>query len=101
MDADIPANVRIYSFGGTQHGPAGFPPSKGISDNYANFGDYRPFLRGLLVALDDWVREERRRRPASIRASPTGRWCPGRRQATGFPKIPGVRFPDGDSAAVA
>jgi hypothetical protein len=27
-DAEIPDNVRIYSFGGTQHGPAPFPPTK-------------------------------------------------------------------------
>ena len=53
----FPCNVRIYSFGGTQHGPAAFPPSQGNSDNFPNFADYRPFLRGLLVALDDWVRE--------------------------------------------
>ena len=38
-DADIPDNVRIYSFGGTQHGPAPFPPSKAATDNYDNFGD--------------------------------------------------------------
>jgi hypothetical protein len=93
VDADIPDNVRIYSFRGTQHGPAAFPPSKGISDNYTNFADYRPLLRGLLVTLDDWVREGKSP-PLSIYprlkyktlVAPT-------REATGFPKIPGVRFP--------
>jgi len=92
-DADIPANVRIYSFGGTQHGPAGFPPSRGISDNYMNFGDYRPLLRGLLVALDDWVREGNAP-PASVYPRLSERtlvaWT---QEATGFPKIGGVRFP--------
>ena len=29
-DADIPDNVRIYSFGGTQHGPAAFPPLRSV-----------------------------------------------------------------------
>jgi hypothetical protein len=93
-DADIPANVRIYSFGGTQHGPAAFPPAKGISDNYTNFADYRPFLRGLLIALDDWVRDNKVP-PASIYPRLEDRalvsWT---REATGFPKISGVRFPE-------
>ena len=92
-DADIPDNVRIYGFGGTQHGPAAFPPSKGNSDNYANFADYRPFLRALLVALDEWVRDDKAP-PASVYPRFEERtlvtWT---REATGFPKIPGVRFP--------
>jgi hypothetical protein len=93
QDAEIPANVRIYSFGGTQHGPASFPPAKGISDNYANFGDYRPLLRGLLVALDEWVRTGKEP-PASVYPRLADKtlvnWT---QEATGFPKIPGVRFP--------
>jgi hypothetical protein len=92
-DADIPDNVRIYSFGGTQHGPAAFPPVKGVSDNYTNFADYRPFLRGLLLALDEWVRTGKAP-PASIYPRLSDRtladWT---QEATAFPKIPGVRFP--------
>jgi Alpha/beta hydrolase domain len=92
-DADIPDNVRIYSFGGTQHGPAAFPPSKGISDNYTNFGDYRPLLRGLLTALDEWVHEDKAP-PASIYPRlADGTLVAPTATATGFPKIPGVRFP--------
>lgn len=92
-DADIPDNVRIYSFGGTQHGPAPFPPPKGATDNYTNFADYRPFLRGLLVALDEWVREDKAP-PASIYPRFADRTLVAWTQdATGFPKIPGVRFP--------
>lgn len=92
-DADIPENVRIYSFGGTQHGPAPFPPTKGISDNYTNFGDYRPFLRALILALDAWVRDGKEP-PASVYPRLSDRtlvtWT---QEATAFPKIPGVRFP--------
>jgi hypothetical protein len=90
-DAEIPANVRIYSFGGTQHGPAAFPPSKGISDHYANFADYRPLLRGLLVALDEWVRDDKAP-PASVYPRVAdGTLVAWTREATGFPKI--ARFP--------
>lgn len=92
-DADIPDNVRIYAFGGTQHGPAGFPPTKGNSDNYANFGDYRPLLRALLVALDEWVREDKAP-PSSIYPHiADGTLVEPTRKATGFPELPGVRFP--------
>lgn len=92
-DADIPANVRIYSFGGTQHGPAAFPPSKGMADNHANFGDYRPLLRGLLVALDEWVTKDKAP-PASVYPRLAERTLvPWSQDATGFPKIPGVRYP--------
>ncbi len=92
-DADIPDNVRIYSFGGTQHGPAAFPPAKPVSDNYINHGDYRPFLRALLIALDEWVTEDKAP-PASVYPRFADRtiadWTA---KATGFPSIPGVRFP--------
>jgi hypothetical protein len=92
-DADIPANVRIYSFGGTQHGPAAFPPTKGINDNYTNFADYRPFLRGLLVALDDWVREGKTPPPSVYPKIADGTLVAWTREATAFPPIEGVRLP--------
>ena len=56
FDAEIPNNVRIYAFGGTQHGPAAEPLKPGIGQNLANPADYRPLLRALLDALDEWVR---------------------------------------------
>ncbi len=56
-DVEIPAGVRIYAFGGTQHGPASRPPGRGGADNLLNPADYRPFLRALLDALDAWVRD--------------------------------------------
>ena len=55
-DETLPDNVRLYAFGGTQHGPAADPPGRGIADNLLNPGDYRPFLRALLDALDAWVK---------------------------------------------
>ena len=93
-DAEIPDNVRIYSFGGTQHGPAAFPPGKGISDNYANFADYRPFLR----APRHRPRQlgPRRQGPARSIYPQDRRQHPRRAErikAVGFPAIPGVRFP--------
>src|SRR5207249_5183705 len=55
-DADIPDSVRIYSFGGTQHGPAADPPQRGIAENLANPGDYRPQLPAFPAALAPWAK---------------------------------------------
>jgi hypothetical protein len=41
-----------------------------------NLTDYRPLMRGALVALDRWVKTVRPPRPAATRASPMGRWYP-------------------------
>lgn len=93
-DAEIPDNVRIYLFGGTQHGPSGYPPTRNVGQNLDNPGDYKPFLRGLLLALDRWAA---RGEPApksvypTISAETLVTWQD--REAVGFPSIPGVRFP--------
>jgi hypothetical protein len=93
-DAVIPDNVRVYAFGGTQHGPAAYPPSRGIADNLANPGDYRPFLRALLEALDAWVKDGTPP-PPSLYPRIDGRTLMGWRQkSTGFPALPGVRYPE-------
>ncbi len=93
-DADIPDNVRIYSFGGTQHGPAPFPPTKGaMSENYTNFADYRVFLRGLLLALDEWVTADKAPPDSIYPRLSDGTLVDWTQKATRFPMIPGVRFP--------
>ena len=55
----IPATSRIYSFAGTQHVPARMPlretpETRGQLPH--NPLDYRPALRALYTALDQWVR---------------------------------------------
>lgn len=93
-DAQPPDTVRIYAFGGTQHGPSGFPPQRGIGQNLANPGDYKPFLRALLLALDRWIQDGT---PAPPSVHPTiadGTLVDWHQQATGFPAIPGVRSPE-------
>jgi hypothetical protein len=93
VDAEIPENVRVYAFGGTQHGPAADPPPRGICDNLTNPGDYRPFLRALLDALDAWVRNGTAP-PASVYPRIDRQTLVDWRQAsTGFPAVPGVRYP--------
>jgi hypothetical protein len=93
-DVEIPEEVRIYAFGGTQHGPAGDPPGRGMGDNLLNPGDYRPHLRALLDALDAWVRDGTPP-PASVYPRIDQRTLVDWHQAsTGFPALPGIRYPE-------
>lgn len=92
-DATPPDNVRFYTFGGTQHGPAGYPPSKGAGQNLENPGDYRPFLRSLLLALDRWVLDGIPAPPSVYPTIADGTLVDWNQLATGFPKIPGVQYP--------
>ncbi len=92
-DARVPGNVRFYSFGGTQHGPSGFPPGKGTAQCLANPGDYRVFLRSLVLSLDGWAQGHQP--PASV--YPTigeGTLVDWRQEKSGFPELPGIRYPD-------
>ncbi len=92
-DAEIPEGVRIYLFGGTQHGPSGYPPGRGDGQNPANPGDYKPFLRALLLALDRWAGGGKPAPPSiypTIRAGTLVAWD---QLSTGFPTILGVRYP--------
>ncbi|MBW3599425.1 MAG: hypothetical protein KY475_19410, partial [Planctomycetes bacterium] len=93
-DAEPPANVRIYAFGGTQHGPASFPPDAAGGQHPANPADYRPLLRALLTALDQWVRDDVEP-PASVYPKiADGTLVSWEQSHTGFPAIPGVRYPE-------
>jgi hypothetical protein len=93
-DAVIPDNVRIYAFGGTQHGPAGDPPQRGIAENLANPGDYKVFLRGLLDALDAWVKTGTAPPPSVYPRIDQGTLVYWSQKSTGFPSMPGVRYPE-------
>ena len=93
-DAAIPKNVRIYAFGGTQHGPAADPPPRGIADNLNNPGDYRPYLRALLDALDLWVTEKKQPPPSVYPRIDQKTLVSWQQKSTGFPAIPGVRYPE-------
>lgn len=92
-DAHPPENVRFYTFGGTQHGPSGYPPGYGIGQNQANPADYRPFLRALLLALDRWARDETLPPASSHPRIDDGTLVAFDQRSTGFPVIPGIAYP--------
>jgi hypothetical protein len=92
-DAVLPAQVRVYAFGGTQHGPAADPPPRGIGDNLANPADYRIFLRALILQLRDWC-DQGTAPAASVYPKIADKTLVDWHQdSTGFPKLPGVRYP--------
>jgi hypothetical protein len=93
-DAAIPDTVRVYAFGGTQHGPASDPPGRGMADNLNNPGDYRPFLRALLDALDAWARDGTAPPPSVYPRIDRNTLADWRQSGTGFPALPGVRYPE-------
>ncbi len=94
QDVEVLDAVRIYAFGGTQHGPAADPPSLGIADNLPNPGDYRPQLRALLDALDLWVKDGTTPPPSVYPRIDQQTLVRPNQAATGFPALPGVRYPE-------
>ena len=56
-DLALPDNERVYFLSGSQHGPARFPPAATNGQQKDNPNDYWLAMRGLLVAMDKWVRD--------------------------------------------
>ncbi len=93
-DAEIPSDVRIYSFGGTQHGAgSGLPGEKGGAQLIGNPADYRPLLRGLIVALDAWVREGREPPKSMYPKLSTKTLVDFQESNSGWRRIPTVFYP--------
>jgi hypothetical protein len=93
-DAEIPDSVRIYSIGGAQHGPgSGVVQEGGNGQLPRNPTDYRPLMRGLLMALVAWVKDDTAP-PASVYPkladSTLVNWAP---EDSGWRALPGIRYP--------
>jgi hypothetical protein len=94
-DATLPAQVRLYTFGGCQHGAGSNVAGERSSGQLpANPSDYRPFLRALLLALDAWACEGREP-PPSVYPRFSDATLSGWREAeSGWQALPGVRYPE-------
>jgi hypothetical protein len=94
-DADIPSDVRLYTFGGTQHGPgSGFPAAPGGGELPSNPADYTPFMRGLVMALDAWVKDGQAPPPSVYPRIADGTLVGWKKHEIGWPDVPAVRYPE-------
>ena len=95
-DAKLPPEVRVYCFGGTQHGAGGgfAATAPGNGQLITNPADYRPLLRALLTALDGWVRTGQEPPPSTHPRIADGTLVGWRESESGWHGIPGVRYPE-------
>ncbi|MEI6668874.1 MAG: alpha/beta hydrolase domain-containing protein [Acidobacteriota bacterium] len=90
-DIEDAPNLRVYHLSGTQHGAGSLPPADGGGQFKTNTNDYRWAQRGLLAALDAWVRQNTEP-PASQHPRLRDGSLVAQRDMT-FPAIPGVQWP--------
>lgn len=95
QDAEVPDEVRIYTFGGCQHGPGnGVAGARGNGQLPANPSDYRPFMRALLTALDVWVRSDQPPPSSVYPRIADGTLVGWRQEESGWHALAGVRYPE-------
>jgi hypothetical protein len=87
----LPDNVRVYTWAGAQHGPAAFPPSRGVLANLPNPNNYTWGMRAIFVAMDNWVRNGIV--PPASQYSKLSDGTLVNHANLKFPKIPGVQSP--------
>jgi hypothetical protein len=93
-DAEEPAEVRHYTFGGTQHGPgSGLPAPRGGGQLPSNPADYRPLMRALVVALDAWVKGGKEPPPSVVPRIADQTLVAWQEAESGWPGLPGVSYP--------
>ena len=94
-DLPLPERVRLYAIGGAQHGPgSGRPQPRNRGTLPRNHTDYRPICRALLVALTEWVVENREPPPSVYPTLKERTLVPWQQQASGWQPLPGVRYPE-------
>jgi hypothetical protein len=94
-DLALPANVRVYTISSTQHGPdanATTTPS-GVCQQPGNPNQWAPYVRNLVIELDDWVTRGAAP-PDSLHARISDGTLerPSSIPGQNFPVIPGVTY---------
>lgn len=84
-------NVRIYHLAGAQHFVDRFPPQAAETRHPANPLQFLWAMRGLLVALEEWVAHGTEPPPSLYPKAAEGTLVPASELA--FPAIPGVTAP--------
>jgi hypothetical protein len=91
QDAQVPDNVRIYLFAGTQHVPGVFPAPLAGGQQRSNPNEYAWGHRALAVAMERWLREDVAPPPSRHPRLSDHTLVPEKEVA--FPAIPEVRSP--------
>ena len=98
-DVELPENVRLYYYAGTQHASGNFPPidrdagSGSRGEQLFNWVDYRPVLRASLANLERWVQEGETPPASRHPRLDDGTLTPPENIRGSFTAIPGVGFP--------
>ncbi len=96
-DAPLPETTRIYYFAGTQHGSGSVPPGESATlTNRLNANDYRPLARAVLIALDEWVTQNKQ--PPASRYPSIDELAA--LDKVRFPAVPGMRTPGHQRRAI-
>lgn len=90
-DSEIPGDVRVYVFGGSQHSPARGPSDRGQLAPNPNV--YQPFLEALFLALDRWITDGDPPPPSRYPRVADGTLAGWRADEAGWTPLPGVRYP--------
>jgi hypothetical protein len=95
-DIELPSNTRIYMMASAPHGPGPFPPASNKSGTLVGLAalnplDYRPVVRSLFAAMDQWVTKNVSPPPSRFPRIADGTLVP--RERGGWPAIPGFQFP--------
>ena len=93
-DAALPSEVRIYTFGGSQHGPGdGMPRPRSRGQLPSNPTNFRPLLRALVRAMDAWVRKGTEPPPSVYPTISSGSLVGWEAATSGWRPVPGVAYP--------
>ncbi|HXE12953.1 MAG TPA: alpha/beta hydrolase domain-containing protein [Bryobacteraceae bacterium] len=90
-DVAPPEGTRIYFFAGSQHGSGSIPPPHLPTQNTPDTVDYRPSMRALLIAMQNWMASNAAPPPSNIPLIQKDQLVPLAKLA--FPHIPGVSVP--------
>lgn len=90
-DIEPEEGTRIYFLAGSQHGAGSIPPHRKTTQNLSNVTDYRCVQRALLIAMQNWVAEEKEPPPSKIPTIRAGELVDLR--SFRFPAVPGVMLP--------
>ena len=90
-DSVLPAEVRVYVFGGAQHSPARGPSDRGQLPPNPN--TYRPLQEALFLAMDRWLTDGTEPPPSVYPRVADGTLVPWAGAASGWHPLPSVTYP--------